>query len=332
MLPFSDGGAGVSFVISHCLIDGLGLVEALADAVLGREDPISWPAPASRGRWQALREDARQTARDFPLMRRAVATAVRTARGSRGASEAAAPRPPTPPAVPVGADEPITLPMATIFIDADEWEARAQSLGGTSSALLAGFAARLAQRLGRVTADGSVALKIPVDERTANETRGNATSNIDITADPASAPGDLREIRAAIKRALIGHRQRELPDEEQTMLSIAPLMALVPKRFAKPAGNATTVVSSGLGVVNPAAARPDGTDADHVGGRLLYPGVTRAMIDRFGGLQMVLSGRVRQQVFVSVTAYQPGRPNSNDGLQEDLSSVMNDFSLTGTYL
>src|ERR1700741_3227938 len=66
VLPFTDGGAGVSFVISHCLTDGVGGCEALAAAATGRDDAITWPAAASRPRWRALREDARQTARDTP--------------------------------------------------------------------------------------------------------------------------------------------------------------------------------------------------------------------------------------------------------------------------
>ena len=85
VLPFTDGGAGVSFVISHCLIDGVGLCEALADAASGRDDPINWPAAGSRRRWQALREDARQTARDIPAIGRAVVAAARFARRNRGA-------------------------------------------------------------------------------------------------------------------------------------------------------------------------------------------------------------------------------------------------------
>ena len=64
----------------------------------------------------------------------------------------------------------------------------------------------------------------------------------------------------------------------------------------------------------------------------IYPGVTKAMMYRIGGVQFLLSGRAHGQVFVSVTAYHPGRPNSNDGLRQDLSSALNDFSLTGTYL
>ena len=185
MHPFTDGGAGVSLVISHCLTDGVGLCEALTEAASGRHDPIHWPAAASRRRWQALREDARQTARDIPGIGRAVVAAARFARrhgddaGSAGAPLA------KPPALSAGADERIALPTATIFVDADEWDARAESLGGTSNTLLAGLAARLAQRVGRIAADGSVAVTLPVNERTAGDTRANAITNVDFTVDPA---------------------------------------------------------------------------------------------------------------------------------------------------
>ena len=85
------------------------------------------------------------------------------------------------------------------------------SLGGTANTLLAGLAARLAQRVGRLTADGSVALTLPVNERTAGDIRANAVTNIDITVDPAPAATDLRDIRAATKQALI--RSKDVPNE-----------------------------------------------------------------------------------------------------------------------
>ncbi|WKG02811.1 hypothetical protein [Mycolicibacterium sp. HK-90] len=338
VLPFTDGGAGVSFVISHCLTDGVGLCEALADAARGRDDPISWPAAAARRRWQALREDAGQTARDIPAMGRAVVAAVRLARRSRGGTGAATPRPATPapatpPALPAGADERIVLPMATVFVDADEWEARAQALGGSSTALLAGFAARLAQRVGRVAADGSVVVMMPVNERAADDTRANAISNVGVTVDPARATIDLREIRTAIKQAWIRHRK--VPDEERAVNAIVPLL---PKRLLGGAsvamvGFASNVVgSSNLGVVNPAAGRPDGTDANYFAMRNIPVGVTTATMYRRGGAQLVVLGRSHGHVFVSALAYQPGRHNSNDGLRQDLSSTLNDFSLTGTHL
>src|SRR6516165_7032677 len=120
VLPFTDGGAGVSFVISHTLIDGVGLSEALADAASGRRDPISWPAAGSRRRWQAVREDARQTVRDIPDMGRAVVAAARFAWRNRGGDGSATP----PRVLSAGADARVTLSTATIFVDADEWDAR----------------------------------------------------------------------------------------------------------------------------------------------------------------------------------------------------------------
>jgi hypothetical protein len=192
------------------------------------------------------------------------------------------------------------------------------------------LAARHAERVGRVTADGSVTPSIPVNERAAGDTRANAITNVDITVDPARAATDLREIRAATKQALIRHR--EVPDERWALL---PLVPLLPQRLTRrmvglATGGTTNVVSSNLGVINPAAYRPDGTDADHFVMKSLYPGVTTAIMHRTGGVLAFLSGRVHQQVFVSVLAYQPGRPNSNEDLWRDLSSVLSDFSLNAT--
>jgi hypothetical protein len=329
VLPFTDGGAGVSFVISHTLTDGVGLLEALADAASGRHDPISWPAAGSRRRGQALREDARQAARDIPAMGRAVVAAARFAR-NRGGDGSGTPLPSVPRSPFVGPDERVTLSRATIFVDAYEWDARALSLGGTSNALLAGLVARLAQRVGRVAGDGFATLAMPVNERVDGDTRANAITAVDITVEPAAATADLREIRAAIKQALI--RRQEVQDERLALLPLAPLLPrwLIRRMASVALGGATTSGSSNLGAVNPAANRPDGTDADYFAMRSLFVGVTKATVHQTGGLLGLLSGRVHGQVFVSVVAYEPGRPNSNDSLQQHISSVLSDFSLTAT--
>jgi hypothetical protein len=170
---------------------------------------------------------------------------------------------------------------------------------------------------------------MPVNERTADDTRANAVAMVDITVDPAPAATDLREIRAATKQALIRHR--EVPDERQALLPLVPLLPQrLTKRMASVAtgGSTNVVVSSNLGAAPPAVNRPDGTDADHVALLSRYPEVTKAMMHQLGGLLVVHSARVHQQVFVSVLAYQPDRPNSNDDLRQDLSSALSDFSLT----
>ena len=326
VLPFTDGGAGVSLVVTHCLTDGVGLCEALAEAASGDDPAINWPAAGSRRRWRALREDARQTVRDIPAIRRAVVAAARFAWLNRGSAESATPA----PAPTAGADERVTPPMATFFVDADEWDARAHALGGTSNTLLAALAARLAQRVGRVTADGSVALSMPITDRTTGDTRANAITNVDITVDPAPATTDLREMRAAIKHALI--RSQEEPDERWTLLPVVPLVPQwLGRRWVGVATNsATSVGSSNLGVVNLAVNRPDGTDADHFTITALIAGMTTAMMHWFGGLLALAAGRAHGRVFVSVVAYQPDRHNSNDDLRQHVSSVLSEFSLTAT--
>ncbi|WP_156688785.1 hypothetical protein [Mycobacterium sp. Marseille-P9652] len=323
VLPFTEGGAGISLVVPHCLTDGIGLCEALADAATGRHDPIAWPGAGSRRPWQALREDARQTARDIPRIARAFVAAVRRVRA--GAQPVA---PPTAP--PSGTDRPISLPTATVFVDADDWDARANALGGTSNSLLAGVAATLAQRIGRVAAEGSVTVAIPVNERTTGDTRANAVANVDIAADPATATADLRDIRAATKRALTDRRQN--PDTRRDLLPLVPLMPqwLIRRIAGVAAGGPSTVVASNVGVIDPAVSRPDGTKADHFAVKAPHPDATTAAMNRFGGMLSLASGRANGQVFVSVVAYQPGRCTTDIELRQAFSGALSDFSLTAT--
>lgn len=323
VLPFTDGGAGVSLVASHCLTDAVGLYQAVADAADGRDNGINWPAAGSRRRWQALREDARQTARDIPAIGRAAVAAARFVRRNHGNTAPA-------PAPTVATDESIMLSTATVFVDTDEWDARASSLGGTSNGLFLALAARLAQRVGRVTADGSVALTMAINERTDGDSRANAITNVDFTVDPAFATTDLRGIRAATKQALI--RSQGEPDERWTLL---PLVPLVPERLGKKwvgaaTNSAATVGSSNIGSVDPAVNRPDGADADHFAMRSLSAGMTEGKMHQLGGLLSLLSGSMNGRVFVSVVAYDPVGINSDDVLQQQISSVLDEFSLAST--
>ncbi|MGA5463033.1 hypothetical protein [Mycobacterium sp. NPDC050041] len=330
VLPFTDGGAGVSLLISHSLTDGVGLFRALADAACGRDDTIAWPAAGSRPRWRAVREDARQTARDVPAIGRAIVTAARMARRARtGGQGSAAAQTTAPPAQFTGDDEAITLSTATVFIDAADWDARAESLGGTSNSLLAAVAAGLARRAGRITADGAVTVGMPVNERTPDDTRANAVTNVDFTVDPALATTELRAIRAATKQAIT---QRDAnPDERWVLLPLVPLIPrwLLKRMAGVAAGAATGVVASNLGEVDPDVYRPDGTAADSFVIKSNCPGMTRSLMHRTGGMMAMLAGRVGGRIFLSVAGYQPGRTNSNAEVRRQLADTLSDFSLTG---
>ncbi|MDO3637553.1 hypothetical protein [Mycolicibacterium arseniciresistens] len=326
VLPFTDGGTGISLVVSHCLTDAVGLCEAVADAASGVATTLNWPPAQSRTRWRAIREDAGQTLRDVPGIARAAAAAARLVRGGSGAAEQA--DAPVAPAAEV--DEPVTVPSATVFVDAADWDARAAELGGTSNTLLAAVAARLAQRVGRVAADGSVTLTMPISRRCAGDTRANAITNVDIVVDPAPAATDLRPIRTATKRALT--RSADQPDERWTLL---PLIPLTPERLRRQwvgaaTNSAASVGASNVGLVAAAVNRPDGTDADHFAMRSLQSGMTTAMLHRQGGVLSVLSGRAGDRVFISVVGYQPQQPGSDESLQQHISDTLRDFTLMPT--
>lgn len=323
VLPFAEGGAGVSLVLSHCLADGLGLCEALADAASGRDDAIRWPAARSRRRSRVLRADIRQTARDLPASARAVGAVARLAWRERGAAGPAS----TGRSV---KDEPIAMPMTTVFLDGDEWDARAQAIGGTTNTLFAAVAARLAQRVGRVAADGSLVLAMPVNERIPGDTRANAVTNADILVPRVPPANDLREMRTTIKEALIRHN--EVPNERWALM---PLVPFLPKRLVKKlvgvaAGTPSTVVTSNVGAIDPAVTHPDGTPADCFAMMSLFPGVTTSMMSSTGGRLALASGRVHGRLFISVLAYQPDRLNSNDVLRQDILRTLQEFALTAS--
>ena len=80
VLPLTDGSTAVSLVVSHYLIDGLGLAIAIVDAVLGNTRDLGYPPPRSRTRLRAVVQDARQTARDAPEVARALVAAAKLAR------------------------------------------------------------------------------------------------------------------------------------------------------------------------------------------------------------------------------------------------------------
>jgi diacylglycerol O-acyltransferase / wax synthase len=329
VLPFTDGGAGVSLVVSHTVADGMGGCLAIMEAASGYDSAIDAPAAGSRRRWRAVREDARQTVRDIPAIRHALVAAARSARAAR--RDRAGAGSPTPPrALSAGGDEAITVPTATAFVDADQWAARANALGGTSNSLLGGVAARLAERAGRVTEDGSVTLGVPVNQRTANDTRANAVANVDVTVGATRATTDLSEIRSATKQALM-HRQ-QVPDERLELLPLVPLLSrrLVRRWVNVYTPSTTNVASSQLGAAPSIVNRPDGTDADYMSLLPVCPGVTEATVQLTNGMMALISAEVNGRVFVSVMAYQPGSVTSNEELRQVLSSVMDDFALPAT--
>jgi hypothetical protein len=327
VLPVTDGSTVVTVVVSHCLGDGVGGVLVAADAIAGRCVDLGYPMPNSRSRLRAIARDARDVVSSAPELARTVVNAVKVLRRPTSDNETAAAGGPAC-AVP-GGDKVVVLPSISVFVDLDDWNARAQAVGGNSYSMLAGFAAKLGERMGRSGPDGDVTLLIAVNDRTEGDTRANAMSLATVPVDATAVTTDQTDARGVIRKAFA--TLREQPDETLQLLPLAPL---VPKRLLKRVadgflGSAALPVScSNLGDLMPEVTRADGTAAEYIVFRGIDQGVTRQELEDTEGQLVLVSCRVGGMVSIGITGYQAGEENSKDRLAEQVEKTLAEFDLT----
>lgn len=334
VVSLDDGSTAVSLVLSHYVIDGIGAAVAVTQALLGLPVELGYPTPRSRSRLQAVVRDARATARDVPAVGKALVAAVKEARRRQhdvAHVQAQASLPITRSTS--DAEDVVIVPNAWIRIRLDEWNARAESLGGTASALAAAFTARLDRHMGRSHGDAKdVRMLLTVNTRTMDDTRAVAVSFVRVGVDPARVTTDLSGARAAIKQAL--KDAKDTPDESAELVALTPF---TPKRAWKhlmdyavsdPEGPA---VCSNLGDTGPAASRPDGTLSDAMFARGASQNVRRGWLDRTGSQLHVFVGTSMEmnQVGVCVRGYQPGSVTTRAELRELAELTLAEFGLAG---
>ncbi|MGV0853562.1 hypothetical protein [Mycolicibacterium phlei] len=327
VLPMTDGTYAVSLVVSHCLADGFGALLTIVDAVKGNRRDYGYPAATAQTRLRTAVEDLKLTARGLPEVGRTLVTAARLGyrrRGELTKSKGAQPGP-----VPGGEME-VVAPAITLYIDLADWDARAAALNGNTHSLAAGFAAKIAERVGRRREDGTVMLQIPIADRGADDDRANAANIATACVDPAGVTHDLTAARQVIKQSIVA--LRESPDET---LQLLPLTPYIPKRAVRRGSEAVfnfadlPVSFSNLGDVDQVVARVDGTDADFMMLRGIDRRVTKEFLERRGGLLTVLTGRICGKMSVTIVAYRPGARNTKAELRELVAGVLAEFDLTG---
>ncbi len=333
VLPLDDGGAAVTLVASHCVVDGLAMATSLAEAVKGERRNLGYSQASSRGRWRAIREDLADAVRALPAAIRAlIATLaillkVSSDRQPQPQPQARGPRPHDPMDDGQNASESVTIQT-----DAAAWDARARSLNGSSNALFVAFAARLAHRIGRVLPDGSsVTVVLPVSDRTADDDRANALTSITLTVDGQAVADDLGGVRADVKGLLTSLDQQ--PNE---MLAGLPLIPFTPRWLVRRAeGIAMSsarlpVGCSNLGSLDTAVGRIDGADATEVSMRLAEQGITRARIERTRGQLFCGTGTVNGSRFLTIVAYRSGAGNATAATGELACCALADLQLSAT--
>ncbi|WP_246227663.1 condensation domain-containing protein [Mycolicibacterium helvum] len=333
VVRLSDGSTAISLVLSHYVIDGIGAAVAVTQALLDLPVDLGYPPPRSRSRLQALVQDARGTARDAPDTVRAFLAAVKEARRRQqdvvhSQAQASLPGPPTS-----GADDLMIVPNIWIRIRLDEWNALAETLGGTVSALAAAFTARLDRHMGRTHGDAdNVRMLLTVNTRTMDDARAIAVSFVRVGIDPECVTADLTPARAAIKQAL--KDAKDTPDESAELVALTPF---TPKRAWKHLMDYAVsdpeqpAVCSSLGDTGPAASRPDGTLSDGMFARGASQNVTRGWLERAGSQLHVFVGTSMEmnQVGVCVRGYQPGAVTTRSQLRELAERALTEFGLAG---
>lgn len=330
VLPMTDGSSAVTLTGSHALGDGIAAAMQVFQAVLGVRTDLGYPAPNSRTRLRAVLADLRQTFRDLPDTIRALIALMAFLFRQRGRKRTPARALPAIP--PAELKRNVVLPAVFVTIDAAQWDAAAQRLGGNGHSLLAGFGAKVAQHLGRVGDDGAVTLLIPISERTSLEDgRANAVVMATAKVDPTAVEHDLAPARSAMRDSV--RTAREEPDQ---LAAVTALVPWLPRRAMRGMADATfgftadvPVFCSNVGDLPAEMLRADGTDAEFLFIRGIDRRVTREALERRSGLLTVMAGRAGGKMVMSVVGYQPGRENTKAELRDVVVAALDDFGLTG---
>ena len=325
--PLDDGSTAASIVASHVIGDGVGALMAVFEGISGSIRQTGYDRPGSRTRREAILADFRQAIQDLPLTAR---TAVKAAKMIRAKRDDFA-RARAAHAGPVDGRH-VVVPSVAVYVDIPEWDAKAESLGGNSYSLLAGFAAKLGERLGRRReSDGSVTLMIAINLRESlDDDRALAMAFASATVDPTKVTADLTEARNGVREAR--EKAKNEPDPTMELLALIPWL---PKGSVKGVADLMFAYSedlpvscSNLGDLPPDLARVDGSPAEYVFIRALDSDVTVGEMQRSHGQLVVVSGRINGKISISVEAYQLDAENSKERLRSVVEQTLAEFGLS----
>ncbi|WP_328355273.1 hypothetical protein OG976_25210 [Mycobacterium sp. NBC_00419] len=332
VVGFTDGGGAVTLIVSHSVSDGAGMVLSLMAALHGQKMELGYPPARSRPLGRALRDDIREIARAVPAMGTAAKAAVKLGREEAGAPKSQDTATPPPIDHSPGAGALTLIPTVAAYIDADVWDARAASLGGTSNSLVAGVATLLGKTRGRIGPDGLVTINFPVSERTLTDTRANALTGMTIKGDPETVTASLEGLRASVREGF-----KALEKESNKLIAPLPLTPLTSKRLLRRLEKMTTggeksVGCSNVGHLPDDVNRIDGTEAASFWARGVEWPVTRDTLDQIGGSLMVASLRMAGTILVVTQAWYAGGPNDKKVLAEQFDQALKDFGVEATLL
>lgn len=204
--PLAEGGGVVSLVVCRAVADGMSLFTAIAEAVTGTARPWVFAAdqyPRGRLVFADLLAAVRRLAGTLAVGTVLLVAAMRRSHSRRRADTSHSATGPV-----VGAS---TVTRAVACVPARQWHASAKARRGTGTTLMVAMMAALAVELGRVDAEGTVWMEMPLSTRAgAADAQANATTTVrfDVDNDAVDrSAGNLALLRATMKRAFGAARE-----------------------------------------------------------------------------------------------------------------------------
>lgn len=336
VLPMTDGSTAVSMCGSHCLGDGIAAAMRAFEAINGVTPDLGYPPPRSRTRSAAIVEDLRQVVRDIPATLKALRALIALLYKRR--AELRGPKSSPIRGIPESElSRNVVLPAVSLSVDLAEWDERADALKGNGHSMIAGFAAKIAEHIGRVNAqDGTVTLLTPISDRALADidNRANAVAIASVKFDPKGVCTDLTGARDAMREGVKSARA-----ETDEVADILPLVPWLPKRAVGGMANAALgfaadlpVSCSNVGDLPAELLKIDGTEAEYLFFRGTDRRVTRKALERRHGLLTILAARMGGHNLITVVAYQPGWDNTKEKLREVVEQTLKEFDLQGTII
>lgn len=331
---FDDGSAAVCFTASHVIGDAFGAFMILRQSIVGNAVDPGYDCAGSRSALIGAVSDIAQVVRDLP---QTVKSLRMVGQMSKGRSRTRHPR-----GNRSGAASPedicaVRIPGIVVRVDLDQWNASAHGRDGNAATLLMVFAARLAERVGHIGADGRVTLLMPVSVREGpDDLRALAFRFGRATLDPGASMGHHQPLREALQGV---RAAAEVESPAPTLLALVPWLPkrgvrwLVDKLFSY--SDEAPVSLSNLGVLASDLGRVDGTEADWFIARPVDIDVRLGDLKRTNGHLVVVASAVRstdrtQRAWtISVEGYEVGADNSRGHLVEVVSSTLEELGVSG---
>lgn len=325
---FEDGGCAISLLVSHTIADGEAAIMAVAEAVSGEQGRCMFPAAPSGWLPTRLGRDLIESLRSLTEFLGAIGKLLR----NRPTIAVPPAHHPVRLADPTASDDQavVAVPLVQVNLRIPTSQSSSTKRSPSPSIVALNFAARLAERMGRVDTSGHVSIILPVSDRKPGDCRGNALRPIRLTIDLRRELDDPLHLHARLRAAL-----SSLLRHGDEMSSLFPLIPYVPRWLARhleqtALGSDRPTGCSLLGELPEAFYRPAGP-ASHVIISTLER-FTRSDLAHLQG-QLFMVGHISGEHYIlSVAGYAPQRITSRSQLDQAVREVLAETGLAGSIL